>query len=224
MNQTPVHDNHNADLLSLIPVSSLNVLEFGCSSGALAREYKKISPQARHVGIEITEEYAALARRFCDEVLVLDADSTSDSFFDGHSSVDCWVFGDVLEHLKDPWRILRQIRRVMASGCVVACIPNAQHWSVQARLCAGVFRYQDSGLLDRTHLRWFTRQTILELFTSCGFRIDAGRPRIFNETDREVFLKGVHGVREMAKSLGLNPEEAERDSLPLQYVVRAVPA
>lgn len=220
MDQTPVHENHNHDLLSLIPVQSLKVLEFGCSSGALAREYKKINASAHYVGIEIFEDYAVLARRHCDEVHVLDADSTGDSFYEAHAAVDCWVFGDVLEHLKDPWRVLKQIRRVMHKGCIVACIPNAQHWSVQARLCAGAFQYEASGLMDRTHLRWFTRQTIHELFQVCGFRLEAGFPRIFPEPQREVFLRAI---REMATVIGLDPDVACEDSKPLQYVVRAVP-
>jgi SAM-dependent methyltransferase len=220
MNQTPVHENHNLDLLRLIPVESKQIVEFGCSSGALARESKKTNPSAHYLGIEIFPEYAELARRFCDEVRVLDADSTDDTFYDEHAGVDCWVFGDVLEHLKDPWRVLRQIRRVIQKGCVVACIPNAQHWSVQARLCAGAFRYEDSGLMDRTHLRWFTRQTIHELFQTCGFKLDAGFSRIFPEPQRDVFLKAI---REMASVIGLDPEIASEDSKPLQYVVRAIP-
>jgi ubiquinone/menaquinone biosynthesis C-methylase UbiE len=187
MNQTPIHENHNPDLLRLMPPACVNVLEFGCSSGALAREYKKINPSTRHVGVEISSEYAELAKRFCDDVLVLDADRVDESFFDAQASVDCWVFGDVLEHLKDPWRVLRQIRRVMGKGCVVACIPNAQHWSVQARLCAGSFRYEDSGLMDRTHLRWFTRQTVFELFQSCGFKIEEGFPGFLRSPRRRFF-------------------------------------
>jgi ubiquinone/menaquinone biosynthesis C-methylase UbiE len=220
MNQTPVHENHNPDLLRLMPPGSVNVLEFGCSSGALAREYKKINPGARHVGVEISSEYARLAMRYCDDVLVLDADRVDESFFDGQAAVDCWVFGDVLEHLRDPWRVLRQIRRVIGKGCVVACIPNAQHWSVQARLCAGSFTYEDSGLMDRTHLRWFTRQTVFELFQSCGFKIEEGFPRVFEEPQGAVF---VNAIREMARAIGLDPVVAARDCMPLQYVVRAVP-
>jgi SAM-dependent methyltransferase len=220
MKQTPVHESHNPDLFTLMPSDSSSVLEFGCSSGALAREYKKVNPLARYVGVEISDEYAQLARRFCDHVFELDVDSVPDSFYDENSLVDCWVFGDVLEHLKDPWRVLRQIRRVIGKGCVVACIPNAQHWSVQARLCAGSFQYEDAGLMDRTHLRWFTRQTIHELFNQSGFKLEAGFPRIFPEPQRDIF---VQAIREMAKVIGLDPDIAAADCAPLQYVVRAVP-
>lgn len=95
----------------------------------------------------------------------------------------------------------------------------AQHWSLQAKLSIGDFRYEDSGLMDRTHLRWFTRQTIVELFDQAGFVIEEGLPRIFNEPQREKFLPIIG---EMAKLAGIDPELAISDSLPLQYVVRAI--
>ena len=64
---------------------------------------------------------------------------------------DCWVFGDSLEHLRDPWALLGRIRsHLPIEAHIVACIPNAQHWSVQARLNCGIFRYEDQGLLEPT--------------------------------------------------------------------------
>src|SRR6266498_2603410 len=106
------------------------------------------------------------------------------------------------------------------SGQVLACIPNAQHWSVQARLASGIFRYEDQGLLDRTHLRWFTRITIIELFQSAGFRILEMFPRIFDEPMKDRFLPGIISL---ATAAGGDREVALRDSLPLPYVLRAVP-
>jgi hypothetical protein len=107
-----------------------------------------------------------------------------------------------------------------SEGCVVACIPNAQHWSIIAKLSIGDFRYVESGLLDKTHLRWFTRQTIIELFVNAGFNIVEGQPRIFDEPSRDQFLPLI---REMAIACGVDPEIAANDATPLQYVVRAVP-
>lgn len=105
-------------------------------------------------------------------------------------------------------------------GYVAACIPNAQHWSLQAKLAIGDWRYEKSGLLDKTHLRWFTRQTILELFRDSGFEVISGFPRIFNDPMRENFLP-VIGL--MAKLSGCNEKQAIEDSLPLQYVILAKP-
>ena len=220
MSQTPIHDSHNPDLLKMIPLSVRRIIEIGCSSGALAREFKKISPTAFYLGVEIEPSYAELAKRYCDEALVLNIEQADDVFWNSQGDKDCWVFGDTLEHLVNPWKVLGHIYQCLpVGGVVVACIPNAQHWSVQARLSIGDFRYEDDGILDRTHLRWFTRQTIIEMFHQAGFEIQEGVPRIFDELGRERFLPMIG---EMAKAAGADPEVAISDAIPLQYVIRAI--
>jgi SAM-dependent methyltransferase len=221
MQQTPVHEQHNPDLLSFIPADARSLIEVGCSSGALARAFKAQSPQCHYLGIEIDPAYAELARRHCDESVSFDIESAPDSFWVEQRDRDCWIFGDTLEHLRDPWALLRRIRGVIpAHGSVVACIPNAQHWSLQARLSVGNFRYQSSGLLDRTHLRWFTRLTMIELFEQSGFKVEAIRPRVFNEAQRERFLPLIE---QMAQAAGADAQQAVRDAMPMQYVFRVKP-
>lgn len=219
MEQTPIHENHNPDLLRFIPVESKKLIEIGCSSGALAREFKKISPQAHYVGIDIDSGYAHKAQRYCNETLALNIEDVSDDFWISMRERDCWIFGDTLEHLKNPWMILKKIHEYLPNnGSVVACIPNAQHWSLQVRLNIGDFRYESEGLLDKTHLRWFTRQTIIELFDGAGFLIQDGYPRIVDEP-RDKYLPVI---AEMAKLTGVDPQMAISDALPIQYVVRGV--
>jgi 2-polyprenyl-3-methyl-5-hydroxy-6-metoxy-1,4-benzoquinol methylase len=221
MQQTPIHEYHNPDLLRLIPAQSKKMVEIGCSSGALAREFKTISPDCFWLGVEIDSTYAEMAKRYCDKSIVLDIETAPESFWEETKNSDCWIFGDTLEHLRDPWKILRLIRaNISNAGSVVACIPNAQHWSLQARLNIGDFRYEEAGLLDKTHLRWFTRQTIIEMFDQTGFRIEAGAPRIFEDPNREVYLPIIE---QMARASGADPQITVNDSLPWQYVVRAVP-
>jgi ubiquinone/menaquinone biosynthesis C-methylase UbiE len=222
MKQTPIHDTHNSDLLPFIPSHSMHVIEIGCSSGALAREFKMINPTCQYLGIDIEPSYVELAKRFCDQVEVVDIENQGENFYSRHTNKDCWVFADTLEHLRDPWRILREIRKVIpAHGTIVASIPNVQHWSVFAKLSVGNFRYVDSGIFDRTHLRWFTRQTINEMFNQCGFSIVQGGPRIFDEPDREKFLPLIG---EMARTCGANANEAMNDAMAYQFILRAVPA
>ena len=174
MNQTPAHSIVNQDLLDLIPATARRVVEVGCMHGAMARAYKAINAQAEYVGIDIDPDYAAVAAQSCTQTLAGDIESFSPAKLDKLFPSDCWIFGDCLEHLRDPWRIVKLIRAgIDADGCLLACIPNAQHWSVQMRLATGLFRYEDSGLLDRTHVRWFTRVTMIEMFTSLGGRADS---------------------------------------------------
>lgn len=221
MKQTPVHDIHNPDLLRMMPSHCMKVIEIGCSSGALAREFKQINPACRYLGIDIEPSYVELARRYCDDVAVANIENATADFYDQHSDKDCWVFADTLEHLRDPWKVLKEIRRVMPShGVIVASIPNAQHWSVFAKLSMGDFRYADSGIFDRTHLRWFTRQTINEMFHQTGFSIVQGEPRIFDEPQRAQFLPVIG---ELARLCGADPTESMNDALAFQYVLRAIP-
>jgi 2-polyprenyl-3-methyl-5-hydroxy-6-metoxy-1,4-benzoquinol methylase len=127
MEQTPAHDLHNPELLQLMPATARTVVEIGCSSGALAREYKKINGRCHYIGIDIMSQYIPLAKRYCDTVLQLDIEHADEAFLRTTLPGDCWVFGDTLEHLSDPWAVLSRIRSVIsADGCVVACIPNAQ--------------------------------------------------------------------------------------------------
>ena len=96
-----------------------------------------------------------------------------------------------------------------------------QHWSTQLKLNSGALWYEDAGLLDKTHLRWFTRQTIIELFTSSGHRITAGQSRIFESEDHQKMLEVVRNIAELT---GANPDQSVADASALQYVVKAVRA
>ena len=100
------------------------------------------------------------------------------------------------------------------------CIPNAQHWTVQVRLNIGDFRYEELGLLDKTHLRWFTRKTIFELLQQTGFMVIKAYTRVFAEPKREKFLPIIG---EVAKLAGADPSEAIADAIPFQYVITATP-
>lgn len=222
MQQTPMHYNFNPDLLSIIPSKAQFLIEIGCSSGSLAREFKKKNPKSNYLGIDINESYLEIAKKYCDEVYSIDLDTEYNEFFWQQQNIrDCWIFGDVLEHLKDPWKLLKKIRSLIPlNGTIAACIPNAQHWSQQIKLNIGDFRYQENGLMDKTHLRWFTRQTIIEMFEEANFQITKGIPRIFNEPDREKYLNHIGA---MAEASGFDPRIAINDCLPLQYVVLASP-
>lgn len=230
MNKLPIPEavvadeptNYNHDLLPLIPRNARGVVEVGSNNGALAKAYKAINPNCRYTGIEIDAANAERSRRYCNDVLTLDIESVEESFYAEYSDSNVWIFGDVLEHLRYPWEVLARIRRSMPSdGCVIVCLPNAQHWSVQAKLCVGDFRYENGGLMDRTHMRFFTRATMLEMIAGAGLKIEQAFPRIFGTLENEQ-LKSA--IRTMATAVGADPELALQDSMPLQYVFKLVPA
>jgi SAM-dependent methyltransferase len=222
MRATPIHDGYNVDLLQMIPADASRVVEVGCSSGALARAYRARNPDCEYIGIERQEIFATVARPHCARVVVADIENLTNAQVEEFRPTSCWVFGDVLEHLFDPWAVLRRIRISLApNASVVACIPNAQHWSVQTRLLSGTFKYEEEGLLDFTHIRWFTRQTIGDLFRSSGYEIVEGGGRVFDEPPRD---RALAGIRAFAEAIGRDPDVAVENATPYQWLVRAVPA
>jgi hypothetical protein len=102
-------------------------------------------------------------------------------------------------------------------GTLVACVPNAQHWGIQMRLNSGAFRYEESGLLDRTHLRWFTRITLIELFTSTGFQVVKGTVRFHNRPAPEKIMQAIGAL---AEASGANVKQAQEDAKVFQYVMK----
>jgi predicted O-linked N-acetylglucosamine transferase (SPINDLY family) len=219
MQQTPINTIHNVDVLNLMRPELSSVVEVGSSSGALALAFRQINPACKYVGIEIVEEYAEASRRHCTDVIFGNVEKISDAAFANLSDAQCWVFADALEHLYDPWQLLKRIKS-NAKGPVeiIACIPNGQNWGLQSCLNSGKFIYQDSGLLDRTHIRWFTRLTIFELFQSAGFQITRLNARNFHAPSAEMRA----AIRAMATATGADPDMAEQDAIPFQYVVQAV--
>jgi hypothetical protein len=218
MQQTPINNIPNTDVLAMMRTDYGRVIEVGSSSGALARNYRDRNPSVRYTGIEIDADYAAESMKHCTDVIHGNAEHLPQETFAEFADGDCWVFADALEHLYDPWKLLAKIK-AQADGPVdiVACIPNAQNWGLQSCLNTGNFVYQSSGLLDRTHIRWFTRKTIIEMLESSGFKVTQMTVRLFRNPDPGI----IAAIRQMAVAAGTDPDMAEQDAIPFQYVVKA---
>ncbi|QJY34540.1 methyltransferase domain-containing protein [Diaphorobacter sp. JS3050] len=221
MNQTPAHNIVNTDLMRLIPENANRIVEVGCMHGAMARAYRESHPGIHYVGIDIDPDYAHVAAQFCDRTLGVDIEALSVDEFKSLFPSDCWIFGDCLEHLRDPWRIVRMVREsIDPNGCMLVCIPNAQHWSVLMRLATGQFHYEDSGLLDRTHIRWFTRTTMIDMFTQAGWRIENGFSRQIPTQPPQALLEGIRAI---AEACGADGQQALADAQAFQYLFRLRP-
>ena len=126
MKQTPAHDIYNPDVLRLMPKYLQRVVEVGCSSGALARAYIAENPRCEYTGIEIDPQYAERAAAICSSIICADVEALDEETFVSLFPSDCWIFGDSLEHLRDPWGLLTRVRcHLPDSARIVACIPNA---------------------------------------------------------------------------------------------------
>jgi GT2 family glycosyltransferase/tetratricopeptide (TPR) repeat protein/2-polyprenyl-3-methyl-5-hydroxy-6-metoxy-1,4-benzoquinol methylase len=158
------------EILALVPTTARRVLDIGCGSGRLG-EALKSRQQVEVVGIELNETAAHQARERLDHVHCGDVEAISLPFTPG--TFDTIVCGDILEHLREPERLLRRASEWLTpDGRIVASIPNVRHRSVVCSLLQGNWTYESAGLLDQTHLRFFTRREIEKLFFRTGFAIE----------------------------------------------------
>ncbi len=176
------YDDYNPELLSLIPPDAKVVLEVGCGTGRLCEAYRRVNPEVRWFGAEKNREAAKEAETQGIDIFSYDIESWGAEYVP-NTNVDCLILGDVLEHLLDPWYVLESLAPCLKpDGQVLASIPNVQHWTVIRDLLNGRWRYTDDGLLDRTHLRFFTLEGIRDMFRDAGLQVFEVRGRrLFNE-------------------------------------------
>jgi len=152
-----------------VPAGARAVLDVGCSRGATAAALRARGVETV-VGIEPDLGDAAEAGRVCERVLAQPLEAVREEFPGAFDSV---LFGDVLEHLPDPSAALERVRPWLSpSGVVVASVPNVGHWSVVSELLAGRFDYVPYSLLSGTHISFFTRATLADLFEASGYRLE----------------------------------------------------
>ncbi len=193
------------EIIEAIPDGCTAILDVGCGKGTLGRWLKENG--VREVrGIELFEAAGQEARQWLDEVVIGNVEQVALPFQPG--SFDCIICADVLEHTADPWKVVAALKRLLRpDGCIVASIPNVGFHRNLRRLIRGEWRYTDEGLLDRTHLRFFTLQTIEELFSSNGMRIE----QVFKKVDGGLNVRVLNALL-----FGYL-----RHTLYLHYVVRA---
>ena len=210
-------DAVNQDLLDRIPLDARVVLDVGCGTGALGAAYRRLNPRARVLGIEMDPGAAAIAARRLDDVAVGDIEAGPLPFAP-QGGIDCIIYGDVLEHLKDPWEVLaRHARSLSDEGTILICIPNVEHYAFADRLLRGVWDYQPQGLLDKGHLRWFSLKTMRQMLEDLGLVPCDVHPRVF---DREQVVAFVNAIAPALRALGVDPQAYADRAAPLQYVWR----
>ena len=212
------HKNSSQTQIVLLTGRSKKVLDVGASTGYVAKALRERGCTV--TGLEIDPEAAKQASRYCDRMIVGDVEELDLEETFPADRFDVVIFGDVLEHLVDPEGVLLRTARILApNGYVVASIPNVTHGSVRLSLMAGQFRYTDTGLLDRTHLRFFDRPGVEELFEDTGYAIrewrrvqmDIFQPPEFELLEDDFPPDLIEGIRKA-------PE-----AFTFQFVIRAEP-
>src|SRR5438034_10371711 len=144
------------------------VLDVGCGSGEIARLMRE--KDCTVIGLELDSEKAAKAGTYCEQVFVGDIETMPLAF--EPESFDVFVLSNILEHLRDPVATLRRLVPLLRpTGRILVDLPNVAHWDVRLRLLRGRWDYEDAGILDRTHLRFYTRKTAREMLRETGFEI-----------------------------------------------------
>ncbi len=168
----PSYIGQRDSILSLLPDTAHKVLDIGCSVGTLGEQIKKLR-NSIVVGIESDEQMAAIAQKKLDSVVIGDVEKICLDDYLTKSYFDCVILADVLEHLRNPWDVLKDITPFLHNeGVIVASIPNVRHYTTIMTLAfRGYWPYRDRGIHDRTHLRFFTLRNINEMFTGVDMKI-----------------------------------------------------
>lgn len=159
------------DLIDMVPSSALTLLDVGCAEGAFGASLLQERVGLEVWGIEPVRRAAETATTRLTRVLNMPIEQAIDALPDAH--FDCITFNDVLEHLTDPWQVLRAIRpKIKKQGHLLTSIPNIRHLDVMKDLVFNAdFQYAEQGVLDSTHLRFFTRKSMQRMLSECGFDV-----------------------------------------------------
>ena len=199
----------------LVSRRARRILDVGCAAGKLGAGLK--GRQDTEVwGVECDAQAAAQAAKILDCVITAPVEQALQQLPQGF--FDSIILSDLLEHLADPAAVLAGLAQKLApTGEIVVSLPNVAHWSVLQGLMDGSWDYQDAGILDRTHLRFFTRKSALRLFAEAGFSATSVTP---------ITLSGDQGIPEaLLRGLqqgGVAGPEFAGDSAAYQYLFRLV--
>lgn len=161
-----------SDYVAALPPSiHAKILDIGCGDGGTGVLAFSEGKCVVYCGVELLPAVADKARPRISQVLVGDIENLELPWPPG--TFDALILSEILEHLIDPWAALRKIRPLMKpGGLVFASSPNVAHYRVITMLLRGDWSLTDVGVMDRTHLRWFTPKTYTAMFESCGYTVD----------------------------------------------------
>lgn len=164
-----LYEHFNPVVYDMVPEGA-RVLDMGCASGVLGS--RLIAHKGCEVyGIDMEHDALKMAARRGLITHALDLNTAEELPFERHS-FDCVVLADVLEHLLSPERVLRMVRGYVAQGgCIVVSLPNIAFIFIRLMLLLGRFEMQDEGILDRTHLHFYTLDSARRLISGCGYRV-----------------------------------------------------
>jgi O-antigen biosynthesis protein len=220
------HQNPRTEIASFIHEPPGTVLDIGCGGGATGKLLKEKFPGSRVIGIEINSRAADYARQFLDQVICAAIEDVDLAVEAPGAQISTVLLLDVLEHLYDPWRALLHVRRWLAPETrVLASIPNIRNIAVLDELAAGRWQYAESGVLDVTHVRFFTKRELRRMFEETGYVVRNLEPLTQPEVVDAIVVNRRPGRIDTPNlSVGYRDFDDLEDLYAFQYVVDAVPA
>lgn len=174
--QIGYYENDRPEIAQIVPSSAKTILDVGCGKGKLGALLKQEVDGRKVYGIEYVPSVASEAERLLDGVLVGDLHTMAITF--PNEYFDCMIFADILEHLVDPEAVLLKLKPHLKNDGVIICsIPNIRHYTAILKIIKG-WEYDDYGLFDRTHLRFFSKQSMRKLLTDAGLHVQHVHPHI----------------------------------------------
>ena len=163
-------NNPRPEMLEFLPGAAKKVIDIGCGNGTFAQTIINKN-KAEVWGIELMEAEAKLAKPILHKTFIGPCEDAIGDLPDNY--FDAIYFNDVLEHLVDPYTVLKNIKTKLApNGVVISSIPNLRyHSALYGLLIKKEFKYEDFGIMDRTHLRFFTGKSIAAMYTDLGYHI-----------------------------------------------------
>lgn len=180
--QTDYFESTRPEIQKFLPRKIKRLLDVGCGSGMVSWTAKQNLGIEFVAGIELFEDAARQAQTRLDKVIVGDLESVNIDFPDKY--FDCILCADSLEHMADPWNALKILRRMLDdNGKLVVSLPNIQNIVPLFKIIFNRLEYEDHGILDRSHLKFFTLHTMQKMFQDCGYEIERQESNIsFNHS------------------------------------------
>lgn len=165
------YTQEKAFLYHLIPDGPNAILDLGCAAGRLGRKLLELKKASTVHGVEIFPEAAEEAAASYVKVHVGDIEEMELPY---NQDFDVVICGDILEHLKEPRKVVARIRNwLKPGGHLICCVPNVRYWRVCRDLvCKGRWDYAGEGIMDATHLRFFTRQSLRKMLSEASFKVE----------------------------------------------------
>ncbi len=220
------HQNPRPEIVSFLAEPPGTVLDIGCGGGATGKLIKDKFPGTRIIGIELNAAAAEYARRFLDQVVCGRIEDVDLAAAAPGANVSTVLLLDVLEHLYDPWRALTRIKGWLAPGTrVLASVPNIRNLAVLDELAAGRFQYAENGVLDVTHVRFFTKHELRRMFEETGYVVRNLEPLTQpEEVDTIVVNRRPGRLDTRHLSVGYRDFDDLEDLYAFQYVIDAARA